>query len=159
MEPPGDGSKARHGFLSTDQNFSGSRGEDMIPKHLRWLIAVMLAFNLTLIPGGKVQAGRDGDGRRTSTPIQHVVVIFQENVSFDHYFGTYPSAANPSGEPAFQAKPDTPTVNGLTPALLTGNPNGFNPFRLDRAQALTCDQNHDPMTGEVTSIKRDAEVQ
>jgi phospholipase C len=129
--------------LSIDQNFSGSRGEDMIPKHLRWLIAGMLAFNLTLIPGGKVQAGRDGDGRRTNTPIQHVVVIFQENVSFDHYFGTYPSAANPSGEPAFQAKPDTPTVNGLTPALLTGNPNGFNPFRLDRAQALTCDQNHD----------------
>ena len=28
------------------------------------------------------------------TPIKHVVVIFQENVSFDHYFGTYPNAAN-----------------------------------------------------------------
>ncbi len=25
-----------------------------------------------------------------ATPIQHLVVIFQENVSFDHYFGTYP---------------------------------------------------------------------
>jgi len=24
--------------------------------------------------------------------IKHVVVIFQENVSFDHYFGTYPHA-------------------------------------------------------------------
>ena len=24
---------------------------------------------------------------RTATPIKHVVVIFQENVSFDHYFG------------------------------------------------------------------------
>ena len=23
--------------------------------------------------------------------IQHIVVIFQENVSFDHYFGTYPT--------------------------------------------------------------------
>ena len=44
----GDGSKARHGFLSTDQNFSGSRGEDMIQRHLRWLIAGMWAFNLTL---------------------------------------------------------------------------------------------------------------
>ena len=28
----------------------------------------------------------------TTTPIKHVVVIFQENVSFDHYFGTYPNA-------------------------------------------------------------------
>ena len=28
----------------------------------------------------------------TTTPIQHLVVIFQENISFDHYFGTYPNA-------------------------------------------------------------------
>jgi len=36
----------------------------------------------------------------TATPIHHLVVIFQENVSFDHYFGTYPMpptlTANPS---------------------------------------------------------------
>lgn len=31
----------------------------------------------------------------TATPIKHIVVIFQENVSFDHYFGTYPFAAHP----------------------------------------------------------------
>ena len=49
----------------------------------------------------------------TQTPIKHLVVIFQENVSFDHYFGTYPNAANPSGEPAFEAAPNTP-VNGLS---------------------------------------------
>ncbi len=30
----------------------------------------------------------------TTTPIKHVVIIFQENVSFDHYFGTYPHAFN-----------------------------------------------------------------
>jgi phospholipase C len=79
----------------------------------------------------------------TSTPIKHLVVIFQENVSFDHYFGTYPTATNPSGEPRFRAAPSTPAVNGLTGALLTNNPNGGNPSRLDRTQALTCDQNHD----------------
>ena len=35
---------------------------------------------------------------QTTTPITHLVIIFQENVSFDHYFGTYPIALNPSGE-------------------------------------------------------------
>jgi phospholipase C len=40
-------------------------------------------------------------------------VIFQENVSFDHYFGTYPRAANTSGQP-FVAAPGSPSVNGLT---------------------------------------------
>jgi phospholipase C len=43
-----------------------------------------------------------------ATPIQHLVVIFQENVSFDHYFGTYPHARNPPGEPAFTAPRPTP---------------------------------------------------
>jgi hypothetical protein len=41
----------------------------------------------------------------TATPIKHLVIIFQENVSFDHYFATYPRAANPPGEPAFTAAP------------------------------------------------------
>ena len=45
------------------------------------------------------------NGPKTTTPIKHVVVIFQENVSFDHYFGTYPNATNPSGEPRFTARP------------------------------------------------------
>ncbi|HET8911486.1 MAG TPA: alkaline phosphatase family protein [Ktedonobacteraceae bacterium] len=81
-------------------------------------------------------------GARTTTPIQHLVVIFQENVSFDHYFGTYPIATNPAGEPNFSAKSNTPGVNGLSPALLTNNPNAANPKRLDRSQALTCDMDH-----------------
>ncbi len=80
--------------------------------------------------------------RATTTPIQHLVVIFDENVSFDHYFGTYPVALNPAGEPAFHARRGTPTVNGLGPTLLTHNPNLANPQRLDRSQALTCDQDH-----------------
>jgi len=87
----------------------------------------------------------------TATPIRHLVVVFQENVSFDHYFGTYPNAANPSGEPSLHARPGTPSVNGYTSSLLTHNPNlnpangagATNPFRLDRSQAVTADQNHD----------------
>jgi phospholipase C len=78
----------------------------------------------------------------STTPIKHLVIIFGENVSFDHYFGTYPYAQNPSGEPYFKASPNTSSVNGLSPALLTANPNAANPTRLDRSQALTCDQNH-----------------
>jgi phospholipase C len=80
----------------------------------------------------------------TASPIKHVVVIFQENVSFDHYFGTYPNAANTSGQP-FTPAAGTPSVNGLTPQLLTNNPNGANPRRLNPATVndlLVCDQDH-----------------
>jgi phospholipase C len=88
----------------------------------------------------------------TSTPIKHLVVIFQENISFDHYFGTYPKALNPPGQPRFNAKQGTPAVNGYTDGLLYNNPNALNtvngngaanPFRLDRSQAATADQDHD----------------
>ena len=80
---------------------------------------------------------------RSSTPIKHLVVIFQENVSFDHYFGTYPNATNPAGEPPFHAVAATPRRStASTATLLTNNPNRANPPRLDRAQALTCDQDH-----------------
>ena len=51
----------------------------------------------------------------TVTPIQHLVVIFGENISFDHYFGTYPVATNPKGEPQFHAQPGT-----LAPATEPG---------------------------------------
>ncbi|HWN62561.1 MAG TPA: alkaline phosphatase family protein, partial [Streptosporangiaceae bacterium] len=87
---------------------------------------------------------------KTATPIKHVVVIFDENESFDHYFGTYPYATNTDGS-TFHAKRGTPTVNGLytkitssgpTGPLLTKNPNGMEPQRLSPAEALTCDQNH-----------------
>ena len=89
--------------------------------------------------GGSVVLSGGGDG--TATPIKHVVVIFDENISFDHYFGTYPNAANTDGT-KFYAKPNTPSVNGLTTALLTNNPNGENPKRLSSSQPLTCDQDH-----------------
>jgi len=77
----------------------------------------------------------------TSTPIKHLVVIYGENVSFDHYFGTYPNAANTDGT-TFTAAPGTPKVNGLTQQLLTDNPNAYNPQRLTPSEAVTCDQNH-----------------
>jgi phospholipase C len=82
----------------------------------------------------------------TTSPIEHVVVIFQENVSFDHYFATYPNAKGGDGNP-FTPQPGSPNVNGLNGALLSNNPN-FNgtigsPFRLSPSQAATCDQDHD----------------
>ncbi|MDE3157132.1 MAG: alkaline phosphatase family protein [Acidobacteriota bacterium] len=120
--------------------------------HRRVRTAV-LAGMLALSGGwlvGQAQAPRPARAE-AAAPIEHLVVIFDENVSFDHYFGTYPDAANPPGEPPFHAAPGTPSVNGLSGALLTRNPNALNtangtgavnPFRLDRSQAATADQNH-----------------
>jgi phospholipase C len=124
-------------------------------KTMALLLALTTALGPTVMPAFAASKPTAKQAQKaaptTATPIQHLVVIFNENVSFDHYFGTYPVAANPAGEPKFKAAPDTPTINGFGNALLNSNPNlnpangtgASNPFRLDRSQAYTNDQDHD----------------
>ncbi|MGW3361140.1 alkaline phosphatase family protein, partial [Streptomyces bungoensis] len=79
----------------------------------------------------------------TATPIKHVVVLFDENVSFDHYFATYPQAANTDGTKFTASKKTPKNIDTLAHAgLLTKNPNQYAPKRLAPSQAMTCDQNH-----------------
>jgi phospholipase C len=118
----------------------------------RNLSLLLSATALTMTAGAHALAKNAPIHAQTATPIKHVVVIYQENVSFDHYFGTYPHATNPIGEPKFRAKKGTPTdINTVENAgLLTNNPNlnplngagAANPFRLDFTQVATADQGH-----------------
>ena len=78
------------------------------------MIGTRVILLIGLLPGIAVA--------QTATPIKHLVVIFDENVSFDHYFATYPHAFNRPHENAFHAIEGTPEVNGLAPALLERNP-------------------------------------
>jgi phospholipase C len=115
------------------------------------LLVVVLAL-ACLLSGARSEGAADLQPA-TATPIKHLVVIFGENVSFDHYFATYPNALNPPGEPSFLARPGTPMVNGLSKTMRERNPNflnvkvnrddAVNPFRLGRSEAATADQNHD----------------
>jgi phospholipase C len=113
-------------------------------RSLRKFASLLTALTFAVgAPGSLWAQPPNSDYAATKTPIKHVVVLFQENVSFDHYFGTYPYATNPKGEPQFQADPHTPRANNLlSGGLLDQNPNSVNPFRLDHSQAWTCDQNH-----------------
>jgi len=114
------------------------------------LVALSVGAATTAAAAGSSAAHRH-ELSDTATPIKHLVVIFEENVSFDHYFGTYPYAENLPGEQPFYARHDTPTVNGLynsvgaggvTGPLLTSNPNLSNPMRLSPSDPMTCDQGH-----------------
>jgi phospholipase C len=133
------------------------------PVRKKALAAVVAACLAT----GAMTAATEASGESLSNrpTIRHVVIIFQENASFDHYFATYPNAKNSDGTP-FVTRPNTPTVNGLTDGnsqfpervdvgLHNFNPNnpvglptgldpngGANPFRMTRDQIVTCSNNH-----------------
>ena len=108
-------------------------------KFIRVLVSAATALSMVITAPGSLWS----QPKDTATPIKHVVVIFQENVSFDHYFGTYPMAANLANEIPFQPKEGTPRVNNLlTSGLIGQNPNSTQPFRLSPSEQVTCDQDH-----------------
>ncbi|MET9499454.1 alkaline phosphatase family protein [Streptomyces sp. NPDC006552] len=114
----------------------------------RWARAGAIATAAALIVLGTGQpswaaAPHSGDAESAS-PVKHLVVIFDENISFDHYFATYPNATNENGT-RFTPSKDTPKdIDTLAHAgLIDDNPNQYAPKRLGPAQGMTCDQKHD----------------
>ena len=114
---------------------------------LRSSLAIVGALVVTVAAISTFQTAEGAGGPPAPiTPIEHLIVIFDENQSFDHYFGTYPDAANLAGETPFTADPATPAANTLknpVNLLAPNNPNSAQPQRLTPAQAVTCDQEHD----------------
>ncbi|MGV9353086.1 phospholipase C [Streptomyces misionensis] len=106
-------------------------------------VAALTALGSTAPGWAATPVHAHGKPSSTATPIQHVVVLFDENISFDHYFATYPKAANTDGT-KFTASKSTPKdIDTLAHAgLLKNNPNQYAPKRLSPSQAMTCDQNH-----------------
>src|SRR5260370_148780 len=103
------------------------------------LVAAMM-LGLTIgLPG---PALAQGDDRDAETMIQHTIIVYQENISFDHYFGTFGhgSARIPGGAPgttrsttvpraAYTAR-TPPTPNGWSrpppiPSLIRTRPATF----------------------------------
>src|ERR1700744_1144764 len=113
--------------------------------------SLLLGFSAAVTFVGCGYSGSLSSSEVAQGNVQHIVVIFQENVSFDHYFATYPNALNLPGEPVFTALPGTPAVDGLSPDLLLHNPNASNksngagaanPFRLAPVNSSTAHQDH-----------------
>jgi phospholipase C len=93
-------------------------GDTMKHQAIFGCLAALAATTAVAIAEDRDDSDRDDHVRKT--PIKHLVVIFQENVSFDHYFGTYPKAQNNPGETPFKASPRTPkSVNTLLTPLDT----------------------------------------
>jgi len=116
--------------------------------NLKWLrsaVSVMTALSLTLSfsAAAFAQPHSDADEVETTTPIKHVVVIFQENISFDHYFAT---TLCPEHHCRRTGVPCQGRHAGREQSsewrLADQQPNTVQPFRLSRSESVTCDQDH-----------------
>jgi phospholipase C len=82
-------------------------------------------------------AATDEVPRRSSTPIEHIVIVMQENRSFDHYFGTFPGAdgipRNPDGSFAV-CNPDPESGRCVAPYHDPTDPMHGGPHSYDSAR-------------------------
>jgi phospholipase C len=100
---------------------------------LRRTLALSLAVGVALAALSATGASANqGDDQGTHSPIKHTIILYQENISFDHYFGTYGHGTN--GIPAGATLTHT---NGTS----TWGP--YSPTRLSgQTQGATCDVDH-----------------
>src|SRR5207245_3620844 len=95
---------------------------------------LLLAIALGSAVGMTSPALAQGDEAEGDTPIQHAIIVYQDNISSDHYCGTFGhgSAGIPAGVQLFHT---TPSGTQLGP---------YAPFRLDGlSQPNTCDVDHE----------------
>jgi len=95
---------------------------------------VVTGIVTVLIVGLSSPAVAHADDQPGDGVIQHTIIVYQENISFDHYFGTFGQGSNgiPAGVQLYHTTPDGTRLGPFTP------------FRLDgTAQASTCDVDHD----------------
>src|ERR1700722_19233283 len=90
-----------HSDVQPQSSFEEDPSSKTGKETMRTRVSIFLGGALiagTLIGLGAANAQTPAPTAGAASPIQHLVVIFQENISFDHYFGTYPFAVNPEGE-------------------------------------------------------------
>ena len=73
-------------------------------RSFRYVLCVLVVA--VLFPNAGALADRSNQTSKSKTPIQHFVVLMQENHTFDNYFGTYPGA---NGIPAGTCMPVDPS--------------------------------------------------
>src|SRR5260370_17356803 len=78
----------------------------------------------------------------TTSPIQHVIIIMQENHSFDNYFGTYPTANGTRLDPTTSQLRQVDSLPGHVCLPYTGS--------CASPQLSTAQEQSNPVEGQLT---------
>jgi phospholipase C len=78
-------------------------------------IGILFILCLILVQVTPVQAAIPQKAPATTTPIQHLVILMQENHTFDNYFGTYPGANGIPLGTQMPADPNDPSAGYILP--------------------------------------------
>jgi phospholipase C len=81
----------------------------------RFLLAFSVALLLVGVSPLSALADSTSPDHLPTTPIQHLVVVMQENHTFDNYFGMYPGANGIPQDTKMPVDPNNPSAGFITP--------------------------------------------
>jgi acid phosphatase len=107
-------------------SFQTSKAKTIVKNRLQFVVGITFSLFLVaalvaasiILPLAYAQQIRSINNPATN-PINHIVVIMQENRSFDNYFGTYPGASGIPRGTCMPLSPDHPNVGCVKPFLST----------------------------------------
>jgi phospholipase C len=107
-------------------SFQTSKAKTIVKNRLQFVVGITVSLFLVaalvaasiILPLAYAQQIRSINNPATN-PINHIVVIMQENRSFDNYFGTYPGANGIPKGTCVPLSPDNPSVGCVKPFLST----------------------------------------
>ncbi|MFZ0893549.1 MAG: alkaline phosphatase family protein, partial [Candidatus Nitrosopolaris sp.] len=107
-------------------SFQTSKAKTIVKNRLHFVVGITVSLFLVaalvaasiILPLAYAQQIRSINNPATN-PINHIVVIMQENRSFDNYFGTYPGANGIPKGTCVPLSPDNPSVGCVKPFLST----------------------------------------
>lgn len=107
-------------------SFQTSKAKTIVKHRLHFVVGITVSLFLVgalvagsiILPLAYAQQIRSINNPATN-PINHIVVIMQENRSFDNYFGTYPGANGIPKGTCVPLSPDNPSVGCVKPFLST----------------------------------------
>jgi phospholipase C len=93
---------------------SSRRGGGVVPRRCLFVLAAGLLF-MMLSAAGAVEHAAGQTSPKPKTPVEHFVVLMQQNRSFDHYFGTYAGAERIPEETCMPVNPASPSSRCVKP--------------------------------------------
>ncbi len=125
----------------------------MIPPRLLAAIAAALGFGAAVGGPFHAHAAAAPNHPRTTTPIEHLVVVMQENHTYDNYFGTYPRGDGLPRGVCMPLDPDRKGGRCVRPFHIGDN--GIVPRDLDHSRSTYLGQlNGGRMDGFVRALER-----
>ena len=91
-------------------------------KHIKRFVSLLIFLSVVNPVFGAKDVSASQSGNTPNTPIQHFIVVMQQNHTFDNYFGTYPGANGIQKDTCMPASLSNGTASCVAPFKITNEP-------------------------------------